>query len=1020
MMEVDQVNLNGIPGDSQPITGIIYPPQNVRTMIDKAAAHLATKPPELAKHILENDKEGKFSFLKEGDPYHAYYLFKFNESKEGKAPQMSEQMGEQTVHMHEEQKVDLAPKKPEEFLFSAPLPAMSAQDLDIIKLTAQFAARNGLGFIGQLMKRESRNYQFDFLHSNHSLFPYFTQLIEQYTKVLKPSNDILDRLHTNQADKYHILDRVKERVEYVAWQEAEKKKKSDEDEKERIAYASIDWHDFVVVETVEFTDADEHADLPPPMSLAELESMSLAQRRLAAMPEPTKEETVSAEEMKVDMDMDDVDMEASDDEMTEQPPAPASVIVPKIPEVSGPIKIRTDYKPKLMGATANKATVPMQTCPRCGETIPVSEMDEHMRIELLDPKWKEQKMAMEAKHKDSNLLQHGTDVAKNLKNFSGLRPDIFDADESETLRKFKQQEEEAKKKDKIIWDGHTATMTLANQRAQKSSIEEQIAQMHRGIKAPTDTIGPQIPGQAYPPAYPQPPMYYPNRTLVNQVPGMYNPGMPGMPMPQPPVGPPPMPMTPAVRKADELGPGAEKKPRTEEPEWPLTDPNAITLTIQTPSLPDKPEWNLTGAPISITGLLPNTLISTLKDRIASQLGMPAGKQKLSTMGAGTVLNNSKTLAFYGIMNGAALVLESLLGHAYDVMKVDATTLKNEPWEESCSLLVIPGGRDTPYCEDLKNAANDKIRQYVKQGGSYLGLCAGAYYASHEIEFEKNTAMEITGSRPLGFFPGLCRGTVYPGFVYNSEKGARSVSVTYGQETIKIYYNGGGYFVDAEKVGQVICRYQDTSEAAGVLCRVGQGSALLFGVHPEYDIRLVDLSDHPEKEQILQELTESLPQTRKLLSDSLVKLGLKVEVDSSSGVPALTPIYLSAVKKELVTAIKAKMLQEANSDFILEDSNDQFLITSLETYLENDITASLKELSVDKPFLKILYPDVETKDEGEPVFPNKSHTPYFNLAKYYGSLLERRKLEWGGGAWYRIGNAMLYSEVITSTQTVLDK
>lgn len=104
---------------------------------------------------------------------------------------------------------------------------------DIIKLTAQFAARNGLGFIGQLMKRESRNYQFDFLHSNHSLFPYFTQLIEQYTKVLKPSNDILDRLHTNQADKYHILDRVKERVEYVAWQEAEKKKKSDEDEKER-------------------------------------------------------------------------------------------------------------------------------------------------------------------------------------------------------------------------------------------------------------------------------------------------------------------------------------------------------------------------------------------------------------------------------------------------------------------------------------------------------------------------------------------------------------------------------------------------------------------------------------------------------------------------------------------------------------------------------------------------------------------------------------------------------------------
>jgi splicing factor 3A subunit 1 len=79
--------------------------------------------------------------------------------------------------------------------------------------------------------------------------------------------------------------------------------------------------------------------------------------------------------------------------------------------------------------------------------------------------------------------------------------------------------------------------------------------------------------------------------------------------------------------------------------------------VHTPSLPDKPEWNLTGASITVSGLLPNTLVSTLKDRIASQLGMPAGKQKLSTVGAGTVLNNSKTLAFYGIMNGAALVLE---------------------------------------------------------------------------------------------------------------------------------------------------------------------------------------------------------------------------------------------------------------------------------------------------------------------------------------------------------------------------
>ncbi|KAJ3112695.1 hypothetical protein HDU96_004292 [Phlyctochytrium bullatum] len=41
----------------------------------------------------------------------------------------------------------------------------------------------------------------------------------------------------------------------------------------------IDWHDFVVVETVEFTDADEVLQIPPPISIMDLENMSLAQKR---------------------------------------------------------------------------------------------------------------------------------------------------------------------------------------------------------------------------------------------------------------------------------------------------------------------------------------------------------------------------------------------------------------------------------------------------------------------------------------------------------------------------------------------------------------------------------------------------------------------------------------------------------------------------------------------------------------------------------------------------------------------
>ena len=51
----------------------------------------------------------------------------------------------------------------------------------------------------------------------------------------------------------------------------------------KVAFASVDWHDFVVVETIDFTDVDEKMRLPPPMSLKSLENMTLAQKRAAAL-----------------------------------------------------------------------------------------------------------------------------------------------------------------------------------------------------------------------------------------------------------------------------------------------------------------------------------------------------------------------------------------------------------------------------------------------------------------------------------------------------------------------------------------------------------------------------------------------------------------------------------------------------------------------------------------------------------------------------------------------------------------
>lgn len=52
-----------------------------------------------------------------------------------------------------------------------------------MRLTARFVAQNGRAFMTQLMQREARNWQFDFMKPSHPLHSYFTALIEQYIKV---------------------------------------------------------------------------------------------------------------------------------------------------------------------------------------------------------------------------------------------------------------------------------------------------------------------------------------------------------------------------------------------------------------------------------------------------------------------------------------------------------------------------------------------------------------------------------------------------------------------------------------------------------------------------------------------------------------------------------------------------------------------------------------------------------------------------------------------------------------------
>jgi splicing factor 3A subunit 1 len=124
----------------------------------------------------------------------------------------------------------------------------------------------------------------------------------------------------------------------------------------------------------------------------------------------------------------------------------------------------------------------MTTCSICGQQIAVDELQEHMRIELLDPKWKDVRNTMEARKAQASELLRGADVVSSLKNLARTRVDIFGAEADEERRKKEEEEERLRRKEreKGVWDGHTASKaSTMDKYSMNINFEEQIAAIHR-------------------------------------------------------------------------------------------------------------------------------------------------------------------------------------------------------------------------------------------------------------------------------------------------------------------------------------------------------------------------------------------------------------------------------------------------------------------------------------------------------------------------------------------------------------
>jgi len=204
-------------------------------IIEKTASYVSRNNKEFEDRIRENERANpKFAFLNPLDPYYKYYDWRLTELQAGGAKQPTPFTTRTSTPQIQK---PTGPPEPPPYHFSGKLPPISAQDLDILRLTALFVARHGNSFQRAIAERESRNYQFDFLRTNHSLYPYFQQMIAEYNLVLLPPKDMIARVQKLAEDKEAILDDIQVRV---AWQKhVIEQQTKDREEQEREKRTSL-------------------------------------------------------------------------------------------------------------------------------------------------------------------------------------------------------------------------------------------------------------------------------------------------------------------------------------------------------------------------------------------------------------------------------------------------------------------------------------------------------------------------------------------------------------------------------------------------------------------------------------------------------------------------------------------------------------------------------------------------------------------------------------------------------------
>ncbi len=194
---------------------------------------------------------------------------------------------------------------------------------------------------------------------------------------------------------------------------------------------------------------------------------------------------------------------------------------------------------------------------------------------------------------------------------------------------------------------------------------------------------------------------------------------------------------------------------------------------------------------------------------------------------------------YGTWQDGLTALEQFLdwkGVPYG--EVNADTINNSDWASRYQAICFPGGYAYYYKLAIDSNGIRKIREFVSQGGGYLGICAGAYFASDSVVWEEDGMLDY----PLDLFDGVAIGAIDSIAAWDNytmtqvDLNSNHPINQFEPASEMILYYGGPYFrkhpnAQMDTVG----KWYGFHDLPGIItCSYGQGRVLLMGPHPEIE------------------------------------------------------------------------------------------------------------------------------------------------------------------------------------------